>query len=69
MNELIKELLCEAGGTVMIGDHGVDFPISQVFDLDTQGQRAERFAEYLNRLDEAARKAAEQIHLLDILSR
>jgi len=52
---------------IRVRPHAAEFPISQVFDEDTQWQRAERFAEYMNKLDEAARVASEQIHLLDIL--
>lgn len=46
-----------------------EFPISQKFDQDLQEARAEKYAEYLNKLDEAARIAHEQTHLIDILSR
>ena len=45
------------------------FPISQLFDQDLQAARAEKYAEYLNKLDEAARVAQEQTYLVDILSR
>lgn len=45
------------------------FPISTRFDLDLQNERAERYAEYLNKLEEAARVADEQNHLVDILRR
>lgn len=45
------------------------FPISEKFDSDLQEERAEKYAEYLNKLDEAARVAREQTHLIDILSR
>lgn len=45
------------------------FPVSGRFDEEIQKARADQFAEYLNKLDEAARVAHEQIHLVDILSR
>lgn len=45
------------------------FPISAMYDGNTQYERAERFAEYMNKLAEAARIAREQTHLVDILSR
>ena len=48
---------------------GAKFPISDKFDQETQAARADQFAEYLNKLDEAARVAHAQIHLVDILSR
>lgn len=46
-----------------------EFPVSQTYDADIQEERAERFAEYMNKLAEAARQAQEQTHLIDILSR
>lgn len=46
-----------------------EFPISQLFDTDIQEERAEKYADYLNKLEEAARVANEQTHLVDILSR
>ena len=45
------------------------FPISIMFDEATQQKQAKRYAEYLNKLAEAARQAHEQTHLIDILSR
>lgn len=45
------------------------FPISQKFDQDLQEARAKAYADYLNKLDEAARIAHEQTHLVDMLSR
>lgn len=45
------------------------FPISLMFDQEIQETRAEKYADYLNKLDEAARVAHEQTHLIDILSR
>jgi hypothetical protein len=45
------------------------FPISQLFDDELQEARAHKYAEYLNKLNEAARVAQEQTHLVDILSR
>jgi len=44
MNELIKDLLCEAGGTVMIDNHGVDFETINTSNLD-----AELFADLIVR--------------------
>lgn len=46
-----------------------EFPISQMYDKETQMERAERFAEFMNKLADAARIAKEQTHLIDILSR
>lgn len=46
-----------------------EFPISQLYDDETQEARAKRFADYMNKLAEAARIAQEQTHLIDILSR
>lgn len=45
------------------------FPISLLYDAETQEARAEKFAEYMNKLAEATRVAHEQLHLVDILSR
>lgn len=46
-----------------------EFEISVMYDDEIQRVRAEKYAEYLNKLVEAARVAQEQIHLVDILSR
>lgn len=46
-----------------------EFPICQMYDDELQHERADKYAEYLNKLAEAARVASEQIHLVDILSR
>ena len=45
------------------------FPISILYDAETQETRAEKFAEYMNKLAEATKIAHEQLHLVDILSR
>ena len=42
MDELIKDFLCQAGGTVMIGDHGVNYETINTSKLD-----AELFAELI----------------------
>lgn len=47
----------------------VTFPVSQKYDVDLQKKRAEDYATYLNKLDEAAKVAYDQIHLVDILKR
>lgn len=46
-----------------------EFPVSVLYDEETQRENALRYAEYLNKLAEASRVAHEQIHLVDILSR
>lgn len=45
----------------------VRFPISQLHDAHAQKLRAEKYAEYLNRINEATQKAYEQTLLVDIL--
>ena len=45
------------------------FPVSERYDVDLQAKRAEDYANYLNKLDEAAKIAYDQIHLVDILKR
>lgn len=45
------------------------FPVSEKYDVDLQAKRAEDYANYLNKLDEAAKIAYDQIHLVDILKR
>lgn len=43
------------------------FPISQLYDAHAQKIRAEKYAEYMNRINEATQKAYEQTLLVDIL--
>lgn len=43
------------------------FPISQLYDAHAQKLRAEKYAEYMNRINEATQKAYEQTLLVDIL--
>jgi hypothetical protein len=45
------------------------FPISQRYDEDLQEKRAEDYSKYVNKLDEAAKIAYDQIHLVDVLKR
>jgi hypothetical protein len=47
----------------------VTFSVSQKYDVELQKKRAEDYATYLNKLDEAAKVAYDQIHLVDILKR
>jgi hypothetical protein len=47
----------------------VAFPVSQRYDIELQEKRAKDYATYLNKLDEAAKVAYDQIHLVDILKR
>ena len=47
----------------------VQFPVSQKYDLELQEKRAIDYATYLNKLDEAAKVAYDQIHLVDVLKR
>lgn len=46
-----------------------EFPVSDAYTKDIQEERAEKFCEYLNKLEEAKKVAYDQIHLVDILSR
>lgn len=43
------------------------FPVSQLYDAHAQKLRAEKYAEYMNRINEATQKAYEQTLLVDIL--
>jgi hypothetical protein len=45
------------------------FPISDLYDKEIQTHRALDYANYLNKLNEAAKVAYEQIHLVDVLKR
>ncbi len=47
----------------------VAFPVSEKYDVELQEKRAKDYATYLNKLDEAAKIAYDQIHLVDILKR
>jgi hypothetical protein len=47
----------------------VTFPVSEKYDVELQKKRASDYADYLNKLDEAAKIAYDQIHLVDILKR
>jgi len=49
--------------------NAVIFPISDLYDKDTQAKRAHDYANYLNKLNEAAKVAYDQIHLVDVLKR
>lgn len=43
------------------------FPVSQLYDAHAQKLRAEKYAEYMNRINDATQKAYEQTLLVDIL--
>ena len=43
------------------------FPVSTLYDAYEQKQRAEKYCEYMNRINEAKQKAYEQTLLIDIL--
>lgn len=45
----------------------VSFPVSQLYDAHSQKRRAEKYAEYLNRLAEAAEQAARDNLLIDLI--
>ena len=45
----------------------VEFPVSQLYDSHEQQQRAQQYADFLNKIQEATQKAYEQTMLLDIL--
>ena len=45
------------------------FPVSAAYEKFTQLEHADKFCDYLNKLEEAAEVAYSQIHLVDILSR
>jgi hypothetical protein len=47
----------------------VTFPVNDVYDQDLQEKRVLEYANYLNKLDEAAKIAYDQIHLVDVLKR
>ena len=44
------------------------FPISQLYDLETQEHRAKMLCDYMNKMQEAQDQAVSQTALLDILS-
>lgn len=46
-----------------------EFPVSPSFNNELQQQRAIDYAKYLNKVEEAAQTAYEQIHLVDVLTR
>lgn len=43
------------------------FPVTQLYDAHEQKLRAEKYCEYMNRINEAKQKAYEQTLLIDIL--
>ena len=43
------------------------FPVSQLYDAHEQKQRAEKYRDYMNRINEAKQKAYEQTLLMDIM--
>ncbi len=43
------------------------FPVTQLYDAHEQKQRADKYAEYMNRINEAKQKAYEQTLLIDVL--
>ena len=45
------------------------FPISQLYDQYEQKQRAEQYADFLNKINEATQKVYEQTMLMDILKK
>ena len=47
----------------------VIFPVNDRYDEELQKKRAFDYANYLNKLDEAAKVAYDQIHLIDVLTR
>jgi hypothetical protein len=49
--------------------HAAVFPVSDLYDEETQTRRAHGYADYLNKLNEAAKVAYDQIHLVDVLKR
>jgi hypothetical protein len=49
--------------------HAAVFPISDLYDKEIQTRRAHDYATYLNKLNEAAKIAYEQIHLVDVIKR
>lgn len=44
-----------------------EFPISQLFDQDTQERRADDYCKYMNLLATAAKEAYEQNQLINVL--
>ena len=49
--------------------HAAVFPFGDLYDRETQTHRALDYAKYLNKLNEAAKVAYDQIHLVDVLKR
>lgn len=43
------------------------FNVTQLYDAHSQRQRAEKYAEYMNRINDATQKAYEQTLLIDVL--
>lgn len=67
--KITEYFVTDAGTNDELSDRPVAaaFPVSQKFDNDHQEKRAEEYAEYLNRINEAATQAYENNRLLDIL--
>ena len=47
--------------------HVATFPVSGLYDVYEQKQRAEQYADYMNRINDAKQKAYEQTLLVDII--
>lgn len=50
-----------------IRPHLMTFPVSLLYPAEDQNQRAEEYAEYMNRIVEATQQAYENNNLMDIL--
>lgn len=44
-----------------------EFPVTQLYDADEQEQRAQQYADFLNKIQQATQKAYEQTLMMDIL--
>lgn len=77
MSDRVFKVFITKGGDLVVSDdkdseqrpQAVIFPVSMLYDKETQTKRARDYANYLNKLNEAAKVAYDQIHLVDVLKR
>lgn len=78
MSDRVFKVFITKGGDLAVSDNkdiyeqrpqAVIFPVSMLYDKETQTKRARDYANYLNKLNEAAEVAYDQIHLVDVLKR
>ena len=67
--KIVKYFVTDAENNDELDDRPVvaEFPISQKFDSETQKDRAEAYADYMNKVALATKQAYENNQLIDIL--